>query len=187
MTCFSMQPYMKRFEANLEDLEAAYNRCVTNFIDSMALYPHNAKLAELKKRYKVFFQLFGESSPITKSLSSLCANQGPSTNVDVEQDTCVPSFSLGLSQMNPKNLGDAMETCVVTPAAAVPLGKKASGSSDRETLPEPVKARPRRDIIPSAICRSPYVTRVTDINRHSLTAEEKDVWEWLCEDKTTQA
>ena len=76
MLCFYMQPYMKRFEANLEDLEAAYNRCLTNFIDSMALYPQNAKLAELKQRYKVFFKMFGESSPVTKSLSSLCTNRG---------------------------------------------------------------------------------------------------------------
>ena len=182
-----MQPYMKRFEANLEDLEAAYNRCVTNFIDSMALYPHNAKLAELKQRYKVFFKMFGESSPVTKSLSSLCTNRGPSKKVDVEQDSGVPSFSLGLSQMIPRNLGDAIETCVVTPAAAVALGKKASGSSDNEGLHEPLKARPRRDIIPSAICRSPYMTRVTDINRHNLTSEERDVWEWLCEDRTNQS
>ena len=178
---------MKRFEANLEDLEAAYNRCVTNFIDSMALYPDNSKLAELKKRYKVFFQLFGESSPITRSLSSLCANQGASKNVAPEEDTSVPSFSLGLTQMSPRNLGGAIETCVATPAAVVPFEQKATGSTDMDSLHEPAKTRPKRDIIPSAVCRSPYVTRVTDISRHSLTAEEKDVWEWLCEDKTNQA
>ena len=47
--------------------------------------------------------------------------------------------------------------------------------------------RPRRGIIPAAICRSPYVTRLTDINWHILTAEEKDVWEWLCNDRAYES
>ena len=45
----------------------------------MALFPENEKLVELRTRSKQFFQLFGESSPITKSLSKICANQGHKT------------------------------------------------------------------------------------------------------------
>ena len=89
--------------------------------------------------------------------------------------------------MFPQILGDAMETCVVTPAAVHPSGKQTSKQRETGILQPPVKVRPRRDIIPTAICRSPYVTRLTDINRHNLIVEEKDVWEWFCNDSTNQS
>lgn len=47
-----MQPYIKRFEANLKDLDNVYNKCLTNFINNLALYPRNQKLAELSTKYK---------------------------------------------------------------------------------------------------------------------------------------
>ena len=178
---------MKRFEENMLELEANFNKCLTNYIESMALYPDNEKLAELKTRYKQFFQLFVDSSPITKSLSKRCENQGRKTTLDSDDNTSFPSFSLGMSQMFPKNLGDVMDTCAVTPVAVQQSGKSTSEDHESGNLQAPVKVRPQRDIIPTAICRSPYVTRVTDISRHNLTVEEKDVWEWLCNDSTNQS
>ena len=169
------------------ELEANYNKCLTNFIERVALFPKNEKLVELRTRYKQFFQLFGESSPITKSLSKICANQGRKTTLDSEANSSILSLSLGLSQMFPQILRDAMEACVVTPATVHSSFKQTSKQRETGILQPPVKVRPRRDFIPTAICRSPYVTRLTDINRHNLTAEEKDVWEWLCNDSTNQS
>ena len=170
------------------ELQENYNMCLSNYIESMALYPDNEKHAELKRRFKQFFQMFAESSPITKSLSKRCENQGSRTTPAEEDTDSIPSFSLGLTQVFPQNLGDSMDNCVVTPAAVVPSGKSTSEQRETEDLQAPLKVRPRRDIIPTAICKSPYVTRITDIiSRHNLTAEEKDVWEWLCKDSTNQS
>ena len=158
-----------------------------NFIESLALYPQNKKLADLKNKYKRVFQWFGESSPVTKSLSNSCANKWPKKSREVNSDDIAPSFSLGLSQMCPKNLGDAMDTCLITPEPSILLSKQTNDRSETGMLQEPVKGRPRRDIMPTAICRSPYVTRLIDIGRHILTAEERDVWDWLCHDKTNES
>lgn len=95
---------MARFEENLNESETVYQRCLTNFIDSLALYPQNKKLADLKNKYKQFFQLFGESSPVTKSLSNSCANQWPKKSREVKSDDIAPSFSLG-KQMTGVTLG----------------------------------------------------------------------------------
>lgn len=172
---FSWQPYMKRFEENLQELDLIFNHCLTNFIDCLALYPQNEKLAELKTRYKHFFTMFGEPRPIKKSLSNICGNQMPDKRVEVNDYDSKPSFSLGLSHMFPKILGDALDTCVVTPKTLVPLCKRTNDRSETGMLQEPVKGRPRRDIIPVVVCRSPYVTRLTDTSQHILPAEEKDV------------
>ena len=169
------------------ELEASFNKCLANYIESMALYPENEKLAELRTRYKHFFQLFVDSSPITKSLSKRCANQGRKTTVDADDNSSCPSFSLGMSQMFPQNLGDVMDNCAVTPVALQQSCKSTSEQHDSGNLQPPVKVRPQREIMPTAICRSPYVTRVTDISRHNLTAEEKDVLEWLSNDNTNQS
>ncbi|KAL1831416.1 hypothetical protein ACET3Z_001067 [Daucus carota] len=128
---FDEEPYMQRFEANMLELEENYNKCLSNYIESMALYPDNEKLAELKRRFKQFFQMFAESSPITKSLSKRVEKQGRRTTPAEEDTDSIPSFSLGCSQVFPQNLGDSMDNCVVTPAAVLPSGR--STSEQRET------------------------------------------------------
>ncbi|WOG81956.1 hypothetical protein DCAR_0101115 [Daucus carota subsp. sativus] len=177
---------MARFETNLQDLEVVYNRCLTNFIDSLALFPQNRKLSELKKRYKLFFKMFGESSPVTKSLSNTTAQMGVKAAAGVEGVVSEPSFSLGLSQLFPKNLGRDMESCEKTPQLVTHARNLVSEDSVLPAEDRPAKIRPRRGMLPSASCRSPYVTRVTDISNHTLTSEEKDVWNWLCKDKSNE-
>ncbi|KAL1805777.1 hypothetical protein ACET3Z_028845 [Daucus carota] len=136
---FDEEPYMKRFEENMLELEASFNKCLANYIESMALYPENEKLAELRTRYKHFFQLFVDSSPITKSLSKRCANQGRKTTVDADDNSSCPSFSLGMSQMFPQNLGDVMDNCAVTPVATKIVN---SEQHDSGNLQPPVKYGP---------------------------------------------
>ena len=177
---------MARFETNLQELEVVYNRCLTNFIESLALYPQNSKLADLKRRYKLFFKLFGESSPITKSLSNITAPRDANIAAGVKDTDGVPSFSLGLSQLSPKNLGGDLESCGKTPDLVIPRSKQVGEDSVIPAEERPVKFRPRRGMFPSSSCRSPYVTRLTDISKHNLTSEEKDVWNWLCQDKTNE-
>ncbi|KAL1809459.1 hypothetical protein ACET3Z_026449 [Daucus carota] len=179
---FDEEPYMNRFEANLQELEEVYNRCLTNYVDSLALFPENKKLAELVRRYKQFFKMFGDSSPITKSLRHSKTLKGKEVAVEQDGNEVMPNFSLGLSQMFPKNLGSVMDSCPITPKRVGAPEEYPEDDSPRGIGNPPLKVRPRRGIFPTAICRSPYVTRLVDITRHHLSAEERDVWDWLCHD-----
>lgn len=53
---FAEEPYLEGFEHNLEHLAFFYNKCIENFIDSLALFQDNPKLAELKNKYGQFFK-----------------------------------------------------------------------------------------------------------------------------------
>lgn len=61
---------MDGFEKNMEEFDVIFKKCMTNFIDAFALYPNNGKLEELKRKYALYFKIFEDSSPITKSLYS---------------------------------------------------------------------------------------------------------------------
>lgn len=43
--------------------------------------------------------------------------------------------------------------------------------------------RPRQEIKASHRCRSPYVSRVIDVNSHVIMTEERNVWKWLFQNK----
>ncbi|WOH03415.1 hypothetical protein DCAR_0622812 [Daucus carota subsp. sativus] len=95
---------MISFEMNLKELDVVYRRCLTNFIDSLPLYPKNAKLADLKQRYNQFFKMFADSTSINKSMSNTNTQNGCKTRVAQDDDQSVSSYSIGLTQMFAKHL-----------------------------------------------------------------------------------
>ncbi|KAL8089264.1 hypothetical protein AgCh_038891 [Apium graveolens] len=44
-------------------------------------------------------------------------------------------------------------------------------------------AKPRRELKASHLCRSPYMSRVIDVSNHVMTTEEKNVWQWLFQNR----
>ena len=204
-------------------LEEAYKRCVTDCVSTFALFPECERLPKIKAEYPMFFNFFAETSPITKNLCS--RSIGVEKNVEVmdDDDSFVPNFSLGISQISPKNLEKYMEglsgikekanaSAVIEKATLFPnnsVGQSdisskdlktsaTAGCSDKEYLEKNREhlrrmgkvvfdkdgnVRQRRGLAPSRICRSPFVTRVTDVNAHRITVEERDLWDWLMQDE----
>lgn len=191
-----VKTYVKRFETNLNELNELYNKCLDNFEVAFSLYPKSARVAELKEKYGYFFKLFAESSPISKALSVGNANckLRPSGG-ETDEDQFIPRFSLGLSQMTPKNLRTDIDQHSDSPIKGICGGSTISTQEKTEVkkgcddiightgLPKKnIMAevpRPRRGIFPSHFLKSPFVSRVVDVNAHQITTEERNVWEWL--------
>lgn len=175
---------MLRFEKNLHELNEVYDNCLNNFEVALALYPENARLAKLQEKYSYFFKMFGESSPISKLLNvgNGNDNDGQCFNED-DDDLFVPKFSLGLTQMTPKNLCSDIDG-----SDDSPVKRQVGGTHDIMVVQHELRdkgkniagyVRPRRDTKASHFCTSPYVSRVVDVSAHQITAEERNVWDWL--------
>lgn len=192
---------MKSFEKNLKEFEEVYGRCLNNFEVTLALYPQNSRLAELKSEYSQYFKLFEAASPIAKNLlsGSVAGNEGKKPVV-VNEDDFIPSNSSELSHLMPKNLCSdlddtskmQMEGCprlLSIPGTRQLMANKFIGEKDvNGNVGEKDKTtaelgRPRREIKASALCRSPYVSRVVDVGSHDLTTEERNVWHWLFQNR----
>lgn len=154
---------MEELSRYLDNFQRAYDLCVNHSEVALALYPNNTDLAKLREKHKQFFQMLEETSPLSKRLLEGTLKE---KNKEVDDNSFVPSFSLGLSQVTPKNLGAVMDVV-----------DNAGGQSEVEA--NQLVARPRRGVRISEICRSPFVSRVLDISGHKITNDERIVWEWL--------
>ncbi|KAK1384058.1 hypothetical protein POM88_021793 [Heracleum sosnowskyi] len=65
---FEEDTYMISFENNLKEFVDVYGRCLNNFEVTLALYPQNIWLSELKKEYSQYFKMFEVASPIAKNI-----------------------------------------------------------------------------------------------------------------------
>lgn len=94
----------------MKELDELYKKCLNSYEIVLALYPGNAKVVKLKEEYGMMFKVFEEASPISKNLAFGLStdNLGKSTYLDKEAQY-VPSYSLGLTQMTPKNLVSDIE------------------------------------------------------------------------------
>lgn len=192
---------MHSFEENLIELKEVYDKCLNNFEVSLALYPENLTLAELKAKYNYFFKMFDDSSPISKVLCiGTIDDKSRTRSGELADEDFIPNYSLGLSQMTPKNLHtdldgignsppklqfsslDSSLKCkkVVEYGCYNIVGKHNVGHKENNI---DAVARPRRGIKASRFCRSPYVSRVLDVRAHQITTEEKNIWEWLFKNK----
>lgn len=168
---------------------------------TLALYPQNALLAKLKKDYNQYFKMFEAASPIAKNLlvGNVVDKVWEKTEILDDVDF-VPNYSLGLSQLTPKNLDTELDGITNSPKKkhsyllSLP-GKKhlvTEDVFDEKEVQARIKemgnasaemVRPRREIKASHLCRSPYVSRVIDVSSHILTTEEKNVWQWLFQNR----
>ncbi|WOH00546.1 hypothetical protein DCAR_0519912 [Daucus carota subsp. sativus] len=57
------------------------------------------------------------------------------------------------------------------------------GKTTKADRAELDNARPKRGKFPSAICRSPYVSRIVDISGYNITVEARNIWDWLFSNK----
>lgn len=139
------------------------------------LYPTNPDLAGMKKEFSFFFSLFEETSPLSKKLfmGTLEGSRGENNETDFRS---LPSFSLGLTQMTPKNLCKELEGEDIRGAT--------TGGMYSHTIKEGfdvvcvredtnLAQRQRCELRATEICRSPFVSRVVDVVSHTLTTEEK--------------
>lgn len=174
---FEENTYMVSFENNLKEFVDVYGRCLNNFEVTLALYPQNPRLAELKKDHSQYFKMFEAASPIAKNLviGNVVEKTGENSTRLTEADF-IPNYSLGLSQLTPKNLCTELEGinnsqkkghCMVERNGDSPIGM----------------VRPRREIKASHLCRSPFVSRVVDVSSHVITTEERNVWQWLFQNR----
>ncbi|KAK1396384.1 hypothetical protein POM88_006247 [Heracleum sosnowskyi] len=198
---FEENTYMISFENNLKEFVDVYGRCLNNFEVSLALYPQNLRLAELKKDYSQYFKMFEAASPIAKHLlvGNVVDKAGKKTTILNEADF-IPNYSLGLSQLTPKNLRTELEGISNSPKKGhsqllslssegqlvpkLPLHEKDAnriGGVNGNATTEIV--RPRREIKASHLCRSPYVSRVVDVSSHVINTEESNVWQCLFQNR----
>ncbi|XP_063939771.1 uncharacterized protein LOC135148469 [Daucus carota subsp. sativus] len=192
---FAEEPYVEGFLSSLNQLDVLYKKCLTECVTTFALYPDNKRLANAKEEFPFFFKLFEETSPMTKGLCS--ASETRKKAVETEEDNAefVPSFSLGLSQMPLKNLDIEMEG-MLPGNLKIQMDKDegkngnthVEGDTDRKEMVkgksvECITERPRRGFVPAQVCRSPFVTRVVDVNAHKIGADEKDAWDWVMQNK----
>ncbi|KAK1363410.1 hypothetical protein POM88_038971 [Heracleum sosnowskyi] len=107
---FEEDTYMISFENNLKEFVDVYGRCLNNFELTLALYPQNIRLAELKKEYSQYFKMLEAASPIAKNLlvGNVVDKAGKQSAIINEVDF-IPNYSLGLSQLTPKNLCTELE------------------------------------------------------------------------------
>ncbi|KAF1001375.1 hypothetical protein AG4045_025685 [Apium graveolens] len=163
------QPYMTSFENNLKEFVDVYERCLNNCEVSLALFPQNLRLAKLKKEYSQYFKMFEATSPIAKKLlvGNVVHDAGKKSAI-LDNSDFVPSYSLGLSQLTPKNLLSDLKG----------IGNsQLQGSSGSVSLVG--KGQPVPKVKVSHLCRSPYVSRVVDVSSHVITTEERNEWKWL--------
>lgn len=141
--------------------------------------------------------MFGDSSPISKALCVGNFDEDDGTNMGEADDyQFIPNFSLGLSQITPKNLrtdidasaDSAMKGLGVVSNILTKGKNQMEGVSDDTEAQQKVRdienkfagiLRPRRGIKASHFCRSPFVSRVIDVSDHQITTEERNVWDWL--------
>lgn len=197
---YEEKDYIKGFEKNLKELDVVFSRCLNDFEVTLALYPENRKLTELKNEFGKFFKMFDESSPISKSLYGGNVRDKCRAVPVEDYSKFVPSCSLGLTQIMPKNLGMDMDIIarngnVVIEGSGIGedegncLVKGRNVVGELETLPRAtvrdqlVKLRPRRGIMVAHVCRYPFVSRVIDVSAHEITNDERIVWEWLFQNK----
>lgn len=184
--------YVDGFELHLKDLDDVWSKCLTDFEVTLLLYPENGKLAELREVYGKFFKMFRESSPISKCVNAGNVIHKVQPKAELDDASFVPNYSLGLTQMMPKNLGRDMDciargdvvenagVIVATDRNEVEPKRKMIESLDRQPQ---VNLRPRRGLIPTHVCRSLFVSRVVDVSAHKITTEERNVWEWVMQNK----
>ncbi|KAL1826992.1 hypothetical protein ACET3Z_005404 [Daucus carota] len=207
-----------RFGAEIEKHfeEKAYKKCIAYCVSTFALFPESESLAKLKAEYPMFFNLFAETSPMTKNMCLRSIGVGRNVEVMDDDDSFVPNYSLGISQISPKNLEKNIEglSCIKEKANASAVEKATlfpnnsigqsdisskdlktsanAGCSDKEYIEKNREhsrrmgkvvfdkdgyVRQMRGLAPSRICRSPFGTRVTDVNAHRITIEERDLWD----------
>lgn len=101
----------------------------------------------------------------------------------------IPSFSLGVSQIQPRNLCVELNKTTmpqlvnVTEDGNCHEGVLEKGKVVERNEAEGVVKRPRRDMRLSNNLRSPFVCRGIDINTRQVSAEEEAIWQWLFKDK----
>lgn len=192
---------MHRFEGNLIELKEVYEKCLNNFEVSLALYLESLTLAELKAKYNYFFKMFDDSSPISKVLCiGAIDDKSKIRSGELDDEDFKPNYSLGLSQLTPKNLHTDLDGIGNSPTKLQFSSLDSSlkdkkvveyennnivgkhNVRDKENNIDAV-ARPRRGIKASRFYRSPYVSRVVDVSAHQITTEERNIWEWLFKNK----
>lgn len=125
--------------------------------------------------------MFGESTPISKSFSTGKVADDVQDNIAREYyEKYVPSCSLGMTQMFPKNLGKDLDGCEESSGLKK---QKQVQIVDKSINELHINVRPRRALMPVVVCRSPFVTRVIDVNGHKITTQERNVWEWLLQNR----
>ncbi|XP_074343147.1 uncharacterized protein LOC141680976 [Apium graveolens] len=193
---FEEEPYMTSFEKNLKEFVHVYERCLNNCEVSLALFPQNLRLAKLKKEYSQYLKMFEATSPIAKKLlvGNVVHDAGKKSAI-LDNSDFVPSYSLGLSQLTPKNLpsdlkgignsqlqGSSGSVSLVGKGQPVPKVVDEKGAHYRvgdKRIVTTKMVRPHREVKVSHLCRSPYVSRVVDVSSHVITTEERNVWKWL--------
>ncbi|XP_074332784.1 uncharacterized protein LOC141670710 isoform X1 [Apium graveolens] len=199
---FEEDTYMISFEHNLKEFDDVYGRCLNNFEVVLALYPQNPRLAQLKKVYSQYFKMFEDASPIAKNLLFGDEVVRPGKKLKIVDDAnFIPNYSLGLSQLTPKNLHAELDGSSNTQKKRRTSLLRLTGKrqlvvnevlyNEKDAHQKFIEtgnvyaemAKPRRELKASHLCRSPYVSRVIDVSNHVITTEEKNVWQWLFQNR----
>ncbi|KAK1351607.1 hypothetical protein POM88_054179 [Heracleum sosnowskyi] len=197
---FDEDSYVEQFKRNVIELKEGYRRCVTDYVTVLALFPQNAKVEELKEEYAIFFKVFEELSPVSKKLAVCNAIENAAKYSVIETEEDLPSFSLGLSQNISRNLGFEFGT-VAQSYIESRFGTKMSedeyraGENEGDYVNDAgdmrenndnddgVKIRPRREMRATYVQKSPYISRVVDIRRRKISIVERQVWDWLFQNR----
>ncbi|KAL8107769.1 hypothetical protein AgCh_024246 [Apium graveolens] len=175
--------YVAGFEKNLKEFVHLYERCLNSFEVIFALFPNNDKLVELKKEYMKYIKMFADGSPIAKNLPvGILVDDNRKRENKFNDEDYLPNYSLGLSQMTPKNLRTDMEGIAKGSSSAGESQNVVSDMFDAiktlalvESKPDKdaLMMRPRWEVKATPICRSLYISRVVDVSGHIITTEEK--------------
>ncbi|KAK1383135.1 hypothetical protein POM88_020870 [Heracleum sosnowskyi] len=172
---FEEDTYIISFENNLKEFVDVYGRCLNNFEVMLALYPQNIRLAELKKEYIQYFKMFEAASPIAKNLlfGNVVDKAGKQSAIINETDF-IPNYSLGLSQLTPKNLCTELEEISNSPKKGHLRLLNFSGEGQ---------------IVPKYVIDEKDVNRmvrekwVVDVISHVIPTKERNVWQWLFQNR----
>ena len=100
----------------------------------------------------------------------------------VEKATLFPNNSIGQSDISSKDLKTSA-TAGCSDKEYLEKNREHLRHMGKVVFDKDGNVRQRRGLAPSRICRSPFVTRVTDVNAHRITVEERDLWDWLMQDE----
>ncbi|KAL1826993.1 hypothetical protein ACET3Z_005405 [Daucus carota] len=182
---FEEKACIERFVNSLTELHKAYKKCIADCVSTFVLFPESESLAKLKAEYPMFFNLFAETSPMAKNMCLRSIGVGRNVEVMDDDDSFVPNYSLGISQISPKNLEKNIEgaNAGCSDKKYIEKNREHSRRMGKVVFDKDGYVRQRRGLAPSRICRSPFVTRVTDVNAHRITVEERDFCDWLMQDE----
>lgn len=211
------QEYYKIVERKLDILSDIVRDCGRTLVTACEMFPTNARNEALRLRMKeilMFPEIFCEDIPDKKSGNEEgnCDNENDTwenwptqfTNEVTKMvdevsfgktkdgnmaDAEIPNFSLGISQIEPRNLCADMN--MENTVQVMNVGQGAKSTRDlkgkvkvsHQIEEAVVGKRPRREVRPSNNLKSPYVRRATELTGRQISSEEDAVWTWLFKDK----